>query len=77
MAENSMEDGGRGERVAEGVRSQASAMASGVEQRIDDLRGYAEDAGSMIREYAREHPWAAVGIAAGIGFLLGRILSRT
>ena len=73
MAENSMENDGR----AEGVRNQASAMASGMEQRIDDLRGYAEDAGTMIREYAREHPWAAVGIAAGIGFLLGRLLSRT
>jgi ElaB/YqjD/DUF883 family membrane-anchored ribosome-binding protein len=73
MAENSTENGGR----AEGMRSQASAVAAGMEQRFDDLRGYAEDAGSIIRDYAREHPWAAVGIAAGIGFLLGRLLSRT
>ncbi len=72
---DSMENDGRG--VAEGVRRQATAMAAGVEQRFDDLRGYAEDAGSMIREYAREHPWAAVGIAVGIGFVLGRMLSRT
>jgi ElaB/YqjD/DUF883 family membrane-anchored ribosome-binding protein len=77
MAEDAMGNGGRGEGVAERVRGQASAVAAGMEQRIDDLRGYAEDAGTMIREYAREHPWTAVGIAAGIGFLLGRLLSRT
>ena len=77
MAEDAMGNGGRGEGVGERVRGQASAVAAGMEQRIDDLRGYAEDAGTMIREYAREHPWAAVSIAAGIWFLLGRLLSRT
>ncbi len=71
-----MENDGRGERVTEGVRRQATAVAENVGQRMDELRGYAEDAGTTVREYAREHPWAAVGIAAGIGFILGRLLSR-
>ncbi len=71
-----MEGDGRGERVVESVRRQASAVAENMGQRMDDLRGYAEDAGTTVREYAREHPWAAVGIAAGVGFILGRLLSR-
>ncbi len=27
-------------------------------------------------EYVHEHPWQAVGIAAGIGFLLGLLIGR-
>ncbi len=71
-----MENGGRGERVVENVRQKASEVADNMGQRMDELRGYAEDAGTTVREYAREHPWAAVGIAAGVGFILGRLLSR-
>jgi ElaB/YqjD/DUF883 family membrane-anchored ribosome-binding protein len=71
-----MDNDGRGERVVENVRRQATAVADNMGQRMDDLRGYAEDAGTTVREYAREHPWAAVGIAAGIGFILGRLFSR-
>lgn len=72
-----MEGDGRGERVVENVRQRASAVAENMGHRVDELRGYAEDAGTTVREYAREHPWAAVGIAAGVGFILGRLLSRT
>lgn len=68
------EDGG-GER-AEGMRRQAADVAGGVEDRLDELRGYVDEASSVVRDYAREHPWAAIGIAAGIGFVIGRLLSR-
>jgi ElaB/YqjD/DUF883 family membrane-anchored ribosome-binding protein len=51
-------------------------MAAGVEDQLEALRGYAEEAGEVIRGFARERPWTALGIAAGVGFLLGRILSR-
>ncbi len=61
---------------AESVRDQAAGMAAGVQDQLDDLRGYVEDAGTVVRDYAREHPWAAIGIAAGIGFVIGRLLSR-
>lgn len=49
-----MDNDGRGERVVENVRRQASAVAENMGQRMDDLRGYAEDAGTTVREYARE-----------------------
>ncbi len=74
-----MENGGRGEDegTAAGVRGQAGEVAAGMEDQLEALRGYAEDAGEVIRSFARERPWAAIGIAAGVGFLLGRMLSRT
>ena len=57
---------------------------------MDDLRAALADAEGVLRETAgeaeprmreleariREHPWAAVGIAAGIGLLAGILLSR-
>jgi ElaB/YqjD/DUF883 family membrane-anchored ribosome-binding protein len=74
-----MENGGRsgGEGPVAGMRDQASEMAAGMEDQLEALRGYAEDAGEVVRAFARERPWAAIGLAAGVGFLLGRLLSRT
>jgi ElaB/YqjD/DUF883 family membrane-anchored ribosome-binding protein len=72
-----MENGGRsGEGTAQ-MREQAEQLASSVQEQLEGLRGYAEDAGEWVREFARERPVAAVAIAAGIGFFLGRMLSRT
>ncbi|MBI4206708.1 MAG: DUF883 domain-containing protein [Betaproteobacteria bacterium] len=31
---------------------------------------------NMTDEYVREHPWKAVGIAAGIGLIIGLLISR-
>ena len=52
-------------------------LAAGVEEQLEGLRGYAEDAGERIREFARERPIAAIVLAAGVGFVLGRLMSRT
>jgi ElaB/YqjD/DUF883 family membrane-anchored ribosome-binding protein len=35
-----------------------------------------KEAAQATDKYVREHPWPAVGIAAGIGFLLGALLGR-
>jgi len=37
---------------------------------------HTRQAAQATDEYVREHPWPAVGIAAGIGFLLGALISR-
>jgi ElaB/YqjD/DUF883 family membrane-anchored ribosome-binding protein len=72
-----MENGGKSdEGMAEELRRQAGEVAVGLEDQVEALRGYAENAGEMVRGFARERPWAAIGIAAGVGFLLGRLLSR-
>jgi ElaB/YqjD/DUF883 family membrane-anchored ribosome-binding protein len=65
-----------GERMGDSSGEQAARVAVQLEDHLDDLRGYVEDAGTVVRQYAREHPWAAIGIAAGIGFVVGRLLSR-
>ncbi len=71
-----MQNENGGERTADNLRRQAAGVAAGVQDQMDELRGYVEDAGSAVREYAREHPWAAIGIAVGVGFVVGRLLSR-
>jgi ElaB/YqjD/DUF883 family membrane-anchored ribosome-binding protein len=75
-SEVTMENGGRGEGTSQ-LKRDAEDMAADMQARIEGLRGYAEDAGDFIRAFARERPVAAVAIAAGVGFILGRMLSRT
>ncbi len=72
-----MENGGRDEGTAGQVRRQAEELAAGAQDQLEELRGYAEEAGEWIRAFARERPVAAIAIAAGVGFLVGRMLSRT
>ena len=59
-------------RAEESVR-QAKARLEGIEeQALERARELAGDAD----QYVRGNPWQAVGIAAGIGLVLGLILSR-
>ena len=43
----------------------------------DAAMGSAKDAGRAADDYVHENPWQAIGVAAGLGFLLGMLLSRT
>ncbi len=70
-----MENGGKTD-VSE-LRQNAGDVAQQVQDRMEEMRGYAEDAGEWIRAFARERPVAAIAIAAGFGFVVGRLLSRT
>jgi ElaB/YqjD/DUF883 family membrane-anchored ribosome-binding protein len=81
-----MENGGSGigdqakrdaQRIAGDVQERLEGMRGQVEERLEGMRGYAEDAGEWVREFAREKPMAAVALAAGLGFLFGRMLSRS
>lgn len=70
-----MENGGRS---GEGqLGREAERVAAEMQDRIEGLRGYAEDAGDFIKEFARDRPVAAVAIAVGLGFFLGRLMSRS
>lgn len=51
------------------VREAGSSAAASVEQQWQQLRGRSEG-------FVREHPLAALGIAAAGGFLLARMLRR-
>ena len=70
-----MENGGR-VSVSQ-LKQNAGDVARQVQDRMEEVRGYAEDAGEWIRAFARERPVAAIAVAAGVGFIVGRLLSRT
>jgi len=68
-----------GERVGE-ARARAEETLKGARARLSELEQQAKDrAGDMAGEadtYVRDNPWQAVGIAAGVAFLLGILVSR-
>lgn len=71
-----MENGGRTSGASH-LKQNAGDLAQNVQDRMEDVRGYAEDAGEWIRQFAREKPMAAIAVAVGVGFVFGRLLSRT
>jgi len=68
-----------GEKVQE-VRSRAEETIKQARSRIDsvedDALRRAKELASTADGYVRENPWQAVGVAAGIGLLLGLVLSK-
>ena len=47
-----------------------------AEETLRNTREHLEGAGRQLDAQVREHPWAAVGVAAGIGLLVGVLLAR-
>lgn len=45
-------------------------------QAEDLLLGKSKEAAKAAEDYVRENPWSAVGMAAGIGLVLGILLRR-
>jgi len=56
------------------VLMQAAAAESG--EHLRDVGDSAREAATEIDEQVRKNPWAAVGIAAGVGLLIGLLLGR-
>lgn len=63
------------------------ATAGQTGERIEKVRARAEEsvrlaresmkvAGLQLDEQVREHPWTALGVAAGLGVILGVLLAR-
>jgi ElaB/YqjD/DUF883 family membrane-anchored ribosome-binding protein len=71
--------GQAGDKAAE-IRTR---MQTRMEQAKADLArlqdaavGGAKDAGRAADDYVHENPWRAMGVAAGLGFVLGMLVSR-
>ena len=47
-----------------------------AEESLRSARERMEGAGRHLDAQVREHPWAAVGVAVGIGLIVGILLSR-
>lgn len=71
--------GQTGERI-EKVRARAEESLRNARARVQDTAAnFQADATSAAREVnnqVREHPWTAVGVAAGIGLIVGILLGR-
>ena len=47
-----------------------------AEESLRNARERLEGAGRELDARVREHPWAAVGVAAGVGLVIGILLGR-
>ena len=47
-----------------------------AEESLRSAREHLQGAGKQLDTQVREHPWAAVGVAAGIGLIIGILMSR-
>lgn len=68
-----------GEKAAELRRRAQTAISSAKSRLIDVEEKVAEQARSAAKAtdgWVHDHPWTAVGIAAGLGLLLGLSLNR-
>ncbi len=68
-----------GEKVDQ-LRSQAESSLASAKERIEglheDLVDKGREAVKTTDEYVQENPWKAVGIAAGVGLVIGLLVSR-
>jgi ElaB/YqjD/DUF883 family membrane-anchored ribosome-binding protein len=60
---------GRAEQTIRQARGRLDAAEADAVRRVKELAGSADG-------YVRQHPWQAVGVAAGLGLLIGVLLSR-
>ena len=71
--------GQAGEKIAV-ARERIQASLAVYKDKLHDaeraLLERTKEAARATDEYVHEHPWQAVGVAAGIGFLLGLLVSR-
>ena len=68
-----------GEKAAE-LRERASVTLKTASEKIVDLQTAAIEkskaAAHATDDFVHEKPWTAVGVAAGVGFLLGLLVNR-
>lgn len=65
-----------GEEYAERARAEAERLYEAGQRKAHEVAGYAEERYDEVSEMVRRHPAQALGIAAGVGFLVGLILAR-
>ena len=55
---------------------EVKAILSDVEARVDQLKADVEKKVEPVENFIVDHPFASVLIAAGVGFMIGSLLSR-
>jgi ElaB/YqjD/DUF883 family membrane-anchored ribosome-binding protein len=71
------EEGGN---LSKGMRDKISANLQDLKQKLLETEKMvaekAKVAAKATDEYVHENPWQSIGVAAGIGFLVGLLVSR-
>lgn len=65
---------------ARDIRSQVEARLLSAKLKLQELEGAAVDhakhAARVTDDYVHDHPWQAIGIAAGVGLAVGLLMNR-
>ncbi|AKJ70752.1 hypothetical protein ABW99_20495 [Pandoraea thiooxydans] len=68
-----------GERATE-LRENAMALLKQAKEKASDVQVVVVEKSKLAAratdDYVHDHPWQAVGIAAGVGLLLGLLINR-
>ena len=64
-----------GEKVA-ALRASVEEVQATARQKVRDLQGMAREKAELADTYVHENPWAIIGAAALIGFVLGVSIRR-
>jgi ElaB/YqjD/DUF883 family membrane-anchored ribosome-binding protein len=64
-----------GEKVA-ALRASVEEVQATARQKVRDLQGMARDKAEAADTYVHENPWALIGAAAVVGFVLGVAIRR-
>lgn len=71
--------GQAGEKVGE-LRNKAQDHLANAKAKLAEAEAVlvdkAKQAGRVADDYVQENPWRSVGVAAGIGFLVGLLIGR-
>ncbi len=52
------------------------AILSDTEARIDELRGQVSKKVEPVEDFITEHPFVSIALAAGVGLMIGALLTR-
>ncbi len=77
LSERFVESGGaQANRFADELRAAGERALAAAGEQVERGREHGEDQIAAARTLVREHPFAAVACAAGVGFLLARLARR-
>lgn len=68
--------GEQAEELREQIRASLGRARSTLHNAEDSLRERGKAAVQATEGYVQTHPWQTIGIAAGIGLLLGMLITR-
>ena len=68
--------GGGAQQLLGDVGPKVQEVRERAEESLRSARDHLQGTGRQLDSQVREHPWAAVGIAAGIGLIVGILMAR-